>query len=416
MTASKEGTDAAARPKLRFTHYQKFVIATLAFLQFAVILDFVLMAPLGALIMPALKIGPKEFGLVVSGYAFSAGAASFLTAGFADRFDRKRLLLVFYSGFVLGTLWCGLAQSFESLLAARVVTGLFGGVIGSIVMAIAADLFEPAMRGRVMGLIQTAFAASQVLGIPAGLYLSNRWDWHVPFLAMAALGAVGGIVVAWRMRPVADHLGQATIRSPWGHLLHTLAVPRHVLAFAVTALLTTGGFMLMPFSTAFAVNNLGISMTDLPTVYLVTGLCTIFVGPLVGRAVDSLGAFRVFTAGTALSIVMVLLYTHLGPVSLMALIAVNAVMFVGIFSRLIPFQAISASVPAPTQRGAYNAVGASIQQVAGGVASVVAGHIVTLGADGKLQHFDWIGYVVVGSSLVAFALLRALLRGGPSNR
>lgn len=412
MSIGPEAANGAATAAASFSRYQRFVIATLAFLQFAVILDFMLMAPLGALIMPALTIGPKEFGLVVSAYAFSAGAASFLTAGFADRFDRKRLLLFFYAGFVLGTLWCGLAQSFESLLLARVVTGLFGGVIGSIVLAIATDLFPLAMRGRVMGTIQTAFAASQVLGIPAGLYLSNRWNWHVPFIAMAALGLVGGVVVAWRMRPVADHLAHAPERSPWRHLLHTLAVPRHALAFATTALLTTGGFMLMPFSSAFAVNNLGIGMADLPTVYLVTGLCTIFVGPLVGRAADAFGTFRVFTAGTALSIVMVLLYTHLGPIPLPALIAVNAVMFVGIFSRMIPFQAISSSVPAASQRGAYNAVGASIQQLAGGVASVLAGHIVTLGADGRLRHFEVIGYVVVGTSLVAFTLLRALARGG----
>lgn len=400
-----------------FTRYQKFVVAALAFLQFAVILDFMLMAPLGALIMPALKIGPKEFGFVVSAYAFSAGVASFLTAGFADRFDRKRLLLVFYSGFVLGTLWCGLARSFESLLLARVVTGLFGGVIGAIVLAIATDLFPVEMRGRVMGRIQTAFAASQVLGIPAGLYLSNRWDWQAPFLAMAALGLVGGAVVAWRMEPVVGHLGHAQERSPLGHLLQTLAVPRHALAFAITAVLTTGGFMLMPFSTAFVVNNLGISMADLPTVYLVTGLCTIFVGPLVGRAADAFGTFRVFTVGTVLSIVMVLLYTHLGPIPLVLLIVVNAVMFVGIFSRMIPFQVISSGVPAAAQRGAYNAVGASIQQLAGGIASVVAGHIVALGADGRLLHFERVGYVVVGTSLVAFVLLRALVRGkSTSNR
>jgi predicted MFS family arabinose efflux permease len=158
----------------------------LAFLQFAVILDFMIMSPLGALIMPDLKITTAQFGLVVSAYAFSAGASGLLTAGFADRYDRKKLLLFFYTGFILGTVWCGLAQSFESLLAARVFTGLFGGVIGSIVLAISTDLFPPQMRGRVMGLIQTAFAASQVLGIPAGIYLSNQWNWHVPFLAMAA--------------------------------------------------------------------------------------------------------------------------------------------------------------------------------------------------------------------------------------
>jgi predicted MFS family arabinose efflux permease len=388
-----------------FSPYQKVVLGLLAFLQFAVILDFMLMAPLGALIMPALSISPKQFGLVVSAYAFSAGAAGLLTAGFADRFDRKKLLLFFYTGFVLGTLWCGLSPTFESLLAARIVTGLFGGVIGSIVLAIATDLFPASMRGRVMGLIQTAFAASQVLGLPAGLYLSSRWDWHMPFFAMAALGLVGGLVVAWRLQPVDAHLKLPQERGAFGHLLHTVAVPRHLLAFATTALLTTGGFMLMPFSSAFTVNNLDISMHSLPTIYLVTGLCTIVFGPLIGRAADRFGKFRVFTVGTLLSMTMVQIYTHLGPVPLPVLIAVNAVLFVGIFSRMIPFQAIVAGVPTPAQRGAFNAISSSVQQLSGGVASVIAGHIVTLGADGRLQHFDRIGHVVVGASIVSFMLL-----------
>jgi predicted MFS family arabinose efflux permease len=408
MNRNQPATTAPALAS--FSPYQKTVVALLAFLQFAVILDFMLMAPMGALIMPALNLAPSEFGLVVSAYAFSAAASGLLTAGFADRFDRKKLLLFFYGGFVLGTLWCGLAQTFETLLAARIATGLFGGVIGSIVIAISTDLFPPQMRGRVMGTIQTAFSASQVMGIPLGLYLSNHWGWHVPFLALAAVGVLGGLVVSWRMRPVADHLKAPQERSPWMHLLHALTVPRHLLAFATTALLSTGGFMLMPFSSAFIVNNLGISMHDLPTVYVVTGLCTVFTGPLIGRAADRFGKLRVFAFGCALSIVMVLIYTHLGPVSLPVLILVNAVLFVGIFSRIIPAQALMQSVPAPTQRGAFSAISASVQQLSGGVASVVAGRIVAVGADQKLQHFDTIGFVVVASTLTSLLLLWRLQR------
>jgi predicted MFS family arabinose efflux permease len=401
-------------PAPPFSGYQKKVVAMLAFLQFAVILDFMIMSPLGAVIMPDLKIGPAQFGLVVSAYAFSAGLSGLLTAGFADRYDRKKLLLFFYTGFILGTVWCGLAQTFESLLAARVFTGLFGGVIGSVVLAISSDLFPPQMRGRVMGLIQTAFAASQVLGIPAGIYLSNQWNWHVPFMAMAAFGLVGGLLVAWQLQPVDAHLAQPQEHSPFMHLFHTVTEKRYLLAFCVTALLTTGGFMLMPFSSAYIVNNMGIDLHHLPTVYLVTGLCTIFIGPMIGRAADAYGKFRVFLFGTALSIAMVLIYTHLGHIPLWMLVLVNSVMFVGIFSRMIPFQAISSTVPSMTQRGSYNAISASIQQLAGGVASVVSGHIVTQAADGRLQHFDTVGYVVVATSLVASVLLWRLQRSLPA--
>jgi predicted MFS family arabinose efflux permease len=388
-----------------FSGYQKVVVGMLAFLQFAVILDFMLMSPLGAVIMPALSITPAQFGTVVSAYAFAAGISGLLTAGFADRFDRKKLLLFFYIGFILGTLWCGLAQSFESLLLARIVTGLFGGVIGSVILAIATDLFPPQMRGRVMGFIQTAFAASQILGIPIGIYLSNRWNWHVPFLALVVLGVVGGLLIAWYMKPVADHLKVPQEHSAFDHLRHTVTDPRYLLSFVSVLFLATGGFMLMPFSSAFTVNNLGISLHDLPIIYLVTGIATIFAGPLVGKAADAFGKLRVFFAGTAITIVMVLIYTNLSVSTLTVVTVINVVLFIGIFSRMIPFQALMSQVPAQTQRGSFNAINASISQLAGGMASLVAGHIVQQGVDGKIHHYDVAGYVVVGTSLLACFLM-----------
>lgn len=342
---------------------------------------------------------------MVSAYAFSAGVSGFVTAGFADRFDRKKILMFFYAGFLVGTLWCGLAPTFELLLAARVFTGLFGGVIGSVVLAIATDLFEVSLRGRVMGLIQTAFAASQVLGLPIGLFLSNRWNWHAPFIVLAVLGLAGLAVISAKLKPVDGHLGKPQEHSPFMHLWHTITEPRHLLAFLTVTLLATGGFMLMPFSSAFLVHNLGIDLAHLPTIYFFTGICTMVFGPLIGKAADKFGKFPVFLFGSLLSLVMVVVYTHMDTTPLAAVVLINVVMFVGIFSRMIPFQALSSQVPEPTKRGAYNAISASIQQVSGGIASLVAGHIVTQGADGRIEHFPEVGYVVVGTTLLAIGLV-----------
>lgn len=404
---------ATAAAPTAFTPYQRFATGLLTLLQFAVILDFMIMSPLGAMIMPAMAMTAQQFGLVVSAYAFSAGISGILTAGFADRFDRKKLLLFFYGGFLLGTLWCGLADSFESLLLARIVTGLFGGVIGSIVMAIAADLFEPALRGRVMGLLQGGFAASQVLGLPFGLYLATHWDWHAPFLALVAFGAVGGLLIAWRMQPVDAHLKLQNDRSAFAHLWHTVAVRRHLHAFLITALLTTGGFMIMPFASAFSVNNVGIDLEHLPIVYLVTGISTIFVAPLVGRLTDRLGVLPVFYTGSAVTIAMVALYTRLGPSSLTTLVVINVVMFAGIFSRMVPWQVVVAGIPAPEQRGAFTAVNAALQQLAGGLAALISGHIVVIGVDGKLAHFDWVGNVLIVTTLIVCVLLWQLQKDAP---
>jgi predicted MFS family arabinose efflux permease len=402
--AQQPEAPAKAEPP-KFTGYQMFLVALLAFLQFSIILDFMIISPLGAIIMPDLGITPQRFGEIVSAYAFSAGASSLLAAGFADRFDRKKFLLFFYCGFVIGTALCGLASSYPQLLVARVVTGIFGGVIGSVALAIVTDLFPLAMRGRVMGVVQTAFSASQVLGIPAGIYIANLWNWHVTFLAIILVAVPVGVIIVVYMKPVVGHLALKQESSPWRHLTATIFVPRYLLAFATTALLVTGGYMLMPFGSVFTVNNLGIPLADLPTIYLVSGIFTIFTGPLVGRASDAFGKYRTFVFGCALTILMVLIYTHLGRVSLFTVILVTVLMFVGIFSRMIPSQALMSAIPEITKRGSFNAVSASVQQFSGGIASVIAGLIVAQSPTGELKQFDVLGYIVISTTLVTLVLM-----------
>jgi predicted MFS family arabinose efflux permease len=401
MDVMTEEIDDQPPPDRGFSRYQSLLVALLAFVQFTVILDFTIMSPLGAIIMPALDITAGQFGVAVSAYAFSAGISGILSAGFADRFDRKRLLLFFYVGFTLGTALCALAPNYHVLLLGRIVTGVFGGVIGSVVLAITTDLFSLQQRGRVMGFVQTAFAASQVLGIPVGLFLSNHWSWHVSFGAIIILSIAAMAAVAWLMQPVNAHLLLKQDKTAFRHLIATVAQTRYTMAFLVTTLLATGGYMLMPFGSAYTVNNLGIDILHLPTIYLVSGLFSIFTGPLVGRASDAFGKFPMFAFGSAMSVVMVLIYTHLGQVSLTTVIVVNVLMFVGIFSRMIPSQALISAIPDASQRGSFSAVSASLQQLSGGLGSVLAAAIITQNADGSLRHFDWLGYIVVATSIVS---------------
>ena len=406
---------ATASTRPAFSRYQVFVIAVLAFLQFTIILDFMIMSPLGAMVMPKLHISPQQFGFAVSSYAFSAGISGLAAAGFADRFDRKRLLLFFYAGFTLGTLLCGLATSYPLLLMARIVTGLFGGVIGSVVLAIATDLFPLEVRGRVMGFIQTAFAASQILGLPAGLFFANHFDWHAPFLAILVLIVPVGLLIMLGMRPVNAHLALKQERSPFEHLIHTVTEPRYRLAFLLVMLLPTGGYMLMPFGTAYMVNNVGVAFALLPTIYLITGLFTVFVGPVVGKISDSFGKFNTFCLGSFVSIVMVAIWTNLGHSPLLTVIVINVLMFIGIFSRIIPSQALITAVPDVTKRGAFNAINASLQQFAGAVSASIAGAVIIEQPNGALTHFNWLGYIVIGIVLVTVSLMYFLHKSVPEH-
>jgi predicted MFS family arabinose efflux permease len=363
------------------------------------------LSPLGALLMQKLNVTTSKFGLVVSVYAFSAGASGLLAAGFADKFDRKKLLLFFYTGFIIGTLLCAIAPDYHLLLIARIITGIFGGVIGSISFAIITDLFKLEVRGRVMGFVQMAFAASQVLGIPIGLILANRFGWHAPFWMIAGFGTLVGIVIIIYMQPITGHLKIKLERNPFQHLVKTLSESHYLRAFLATTLLATGGFMLMPFGSAFSIHNLGLTMEQLPILYGVSGVFTIIFGPFLGKLSDKIGKYKLFVFGTTISIIIVAIYTNMGVNPLWLIIILNVFLFVGISSRMISSSALMTAIPEPQDRGAFMSINSSVQQIAGGVASAVAGLIVVQNNGGPLQHYNTLGYVVIGTMIITIGLM-----------
>jgi Arabinose efflux permease len=396
---------------VHFTGYQVFMIAVLALLQFTVILDFMVMSPLSAFLIPALHISTGQFGVVVSAYAFSAGISGLLAAGFADKYDRKKLLLFFYTGFLTGTVLCAVAPTYHFLLFARIITGLFGGVLSSVSMAIVTDLFKLEVRGRVMGFVQMAFAASQVLGIPIGLVLTNHFGWHSPFWLVAGFGLLLGIAIVLYMKPITGHLQLQHDRSPVQHLLKTVTFSPYILAFFTTTMLATGGFMLMPFGSAFGVNNLGLTNEQLPTLYFVSGIFSLLFGPLIGILSDKAGKYATFVGGTVVSIAMVVIYTNLGITPLWLVIAINVVLFAGIMGRMISSQALISAIPEPQDRGAFMSINSSVQQISGGIASATAGLIIYQATPtSKIEHYDTLGYIVILTMIIVAVMMYFISR------
>ncbi|TSD63022.1 MFS transporter [Inquilinus sp. KBS0705] len=394
------------QPAVPFTGYQKFVIFILAITQFTVILDFMVMSPLGDMLMKSLNLKPSAFGIAVSGYAFSAGISGLLTAGFADRFDRKKLLLFFYIGFIAGTIFCGMAHTYAVLLAARIITGLFGGVIGSISMAIITDLFALQQRGRVMGFIQMGFGGSQVLGVPIGLYLANIWGWESPFWMVAGLSIIIASLIAIKLKPVVEHLKMQRDKSAIKHLWHTVAKSNYRVGFAATALMSIGGFMMMPFGSAFAINNLGLTNAQLPMLFMVSGVCSLIIMPLIGKMSDKVSKFKIYAVASVWMMIMCVVYTNLSVTPLWLVMVLNVLMMIGIMSRMIPSSALISAIPEMADRGAFMSINSSLQQIAGGVAAAVAGMIVTQQGKGTpLQHYNVVGYVIVGISVLGIFLL-----------
>jgi predicted MFS family arabinose efflux permease len=393
-----------------FTSYDVFLIAVLTLIQFTLIVDFMVLSPLSAILLPELRITTSQFGMVVSAYAWSAGVSALVAAGFADKYDRKKLLLFFYAGFILGTFLCGIADDYIFLLIARIVTGIFGGVIGSVVYTIVSDHFVLSVRGSVMGFLQMAFAGASVLGLPIGVYLANELNWHWAFLMIVILCAVILLLLILFMKPVNAHLSDRPKHHPFSHLSRTISNPEYIKAFASTILLGTAGFMLMPFGSAFAVNNNGISVNDLPLLYSITGVAGMVIAPLLGKLSDAVGKLIVFTICSALLIVSAVTYCNLEVTPFWIVCVFSIVLFVTYAGRMVSSSALMTAVPDAADRGAFMSVNSSVNMVSGGIASIIAGAIVFQTPAGRIENYDILGYVVAAACLITMAMMYVIDR------
>jgi predicted MFS family arabinose efflux permease len=384
------------------------LLALLAAIQFTIVLDFLIVLPLGPQYMQVMHINPSQFSLIVSSYAVSAGISGIAAGFFLDYFDRKRALLVLFCGFMLGTLFCALAQGYHLLVLARALAGAFGGITGAVILAIVGDAVPEERRGAAMGLVMSAFSIASIGGVPCGLYLAGLWSWHMPFFALAGLSAVILVVAAWLLPSMRGHMQHAQEVHPMARVWTVWMERDHQMAFAFMAVLTFAGALIFPYIATYMEMNTGMKEKQIPFIYFVGGLCTFFSMNWIGRWSDRVGKPRVFWIMSSCATVPILLFSNLHRVPWIAGIAVTTLLMVCMSGRFVPAMAmVTASVKA-RYRGGFMSANSSVQQFSMGLATYASGQMMGQTAQGELTHFPLIGLLAVGCTLTCISLSRYL--------
>ena len=385
-----------------------WLLLTLAGVQFTHMVDFMVMMPLGPQLTQLFGISDAQFGVLISSYTFAAGASGLLASLYIDRFGRKKLLLLLYVLFAASTLACGLAPSYDVLILARIAAGAFGGVLAALTQTIVADVIPFERRGRAMGIVMSSFALATVAGVPLGLFLAAHFSWHVPFFMIAAVCAVLAIGAWLTLPPLADHL-LLTRSSPWSAIQQVVSDPNHLRAFAFTALLMFAGFTVIPYITIYTTANGGLTLQQVPYVYLLGGAATLVTSRWIGRLTDSVGKAKMFYIMASFAAPAVLLVTLSAPLGLWGILFATTLMFIGMNGRMVPGMAVVTSAANPKLRGTFMTLNSSVQSAAMGIATVVGGLVVSRNAEGLLQSF-WVsavlGMVATGASLALVGRLK----------
>jgi predicted MFS family arabinose efflux permease len=395
---------------------ERWLLLTLAGIQFTHIMDFMIMMPLGPQLTTLFGISDAQFGLLVSAYTLAAGASGLVASTYIDRFGRKRLLLVMYGLFGLATLACALAPNYHALIVARVLAGIFGGVLSALSQTIVAEVVPFERRGRAMAIVMTSFSVSTVAGVPLGLILAQASSWHMPFVAIAAMVGVLVVFAARTMPPLSDHVGAAQGRRPLGGIRDVLAQSNHRWAFLFSALLMFTGFTVIPYITLYMQANAGVRADQIPWAYLCGGIATLFTARWIGRWTDRWGKVPMFRLLAIASMPCLLAITLSEGLPLVGVLAVSTLMFAAVSGRMIPGMAIVASTASPALRGTFMTLNACVQSAAMGAASLAGGLVISRDAQGLLQHY-WVCAVigVCASLLSVWVAGRLHLHGSPGN-
>ncbi|RFS16367.1 MFS transporter [Emticicia sp. C21] len=388
---------------------EKLLLFVLACINFTHIVDFMIMMPLGPQLMEIFKISPRHFGFIVSAYGLSAGISGFLAAFFVDNYDRKKVILFAYIGFVVGTFACAFAPTHQFLIAARVIAGTFGGLLGAQVMSIVADTFDYQRRATAVGFVTTAFSIASVVGIPAGLFLANKLGWHTPFLVVGALGLIV-IFLIIRYVPVLDkHLKNRREKpNPLAVITNILKNPNQLRALLLSVTIMLGHFSIIPYIAPTLVANVGFSQNDIYLIYLVGGALTIFSAPMVGKLADKKGKYPIFVIFALLSLIPIYLITNMFTGALWAILGVSGIFFVFSNGRMIPTQAIISNVVTPQQRGSFMAINSSLQLFAQAMAANIGGILIHKTASGYIENYHWVGYFCIIMISLSIFIARAV--------
>ena len=389
---------------------RKLILFTLAAVNFTHIIDAMLIMPLGDIFLDLFEISASEFSFLVSAYAFGAFFSSLLAIFILDIFDRKKALLVMYTGFIVGTFLCAFANSYMVLLLLRLITGFFGGVMGALVLSIVSDIYPFHERGNAMGILMAAFSAASALGVPVGLYFAFGYSWEMPFIALGALGLLVIAVIYFTFPKMTGHFESLDPeRTPVKTIKAITGDGNQLNALSLGFILILGHFLIIPFIAPYMSRNVGFEQEELTWIYLVGGILTIFSSPLVGKLTDRLGVNSVFTVTMLLSFFPVIMITHMGASPVWYALIFTGLFFVLGSARMIPPNTIITAAAPTASRGSFMSVKSALQQLAVGLASLIGGAIVVLNEDGTFSNYEYVGYLSILVCLLTFYLIRKLV-------
>lgn len=381
------------------------LVVLLAMLYFTYTMDYMIILPLGNILMLEWKLTTSEFSVIVSSYYLAVVLSSFGAIFFADKFDRKKLLLVGYLGFLMGTFLSAFTYNVNSLVFARVVTGAFAGIISSQTLSIIGDVIPYERRGRAMGLLLAGFAFSSIIGVPFGLYLANNYNWFYPFLCITFIGLLLFPFLIRYIPNVNEHLEYSTtLKARFQTFIEIFRNKTQLTAVLFSFCMIMGHYLIVPLFNPYIVYNIGLPKTLTPLVYFFGGISALITAQIIGKLADNYGKLKVVVLAGLLSVPIILLVTNLPKISSYLLLIIFSIWFSATASRTVPGQAMITQAVTVQTRGSFMSINACVQALGSGLATLFSGLIAYNDKNLLIHNYNYLGWMSVILILICVSL------------
>ena len=266
------------------------MLLTLWLLMFTVSSQFLVVAPILTDITEALGIAEESGGWLITGYAVAVATCALMAGPISDRFGRRLILRVGTTWMAVALLLHGLADSFGTLLALRILAGTASGMLSGAGVAYIGDVMPYKQRGQAMGILMSGMALGQVFGIPAGKILASWGGYTLPFMAFGGVMIVASALTFITLeKPTVATTTGLTLSRAIGQYKSILSNrPLVILSLAsLTMMLSVSAFIV--YQPTWLENTLGATDWQIASLFMVGGIGNAIGGPIAGRVSDSIG-------------------------------------------------------------------------------------------------------------------------------
>lgn len=350
-----------------------------------------------------LNVSLPSAGLLVSLYAFGVAIGAPVLTALTSKMNRKHVLLAVMGLFVVGNLLAWQAPGYNTLIAARILTGLAHGVFFSIGSTIATGLVSKEKAASAIAIMFTGLTVALVTGVPLGTYIGQHFGWETTFLIVAILGLIALVGSALLVPNNLKQDATASLKDQ----LKVLTQPRLLLVYAITALGYGGTFTAFTYLAPILEQVSGFDASAVGLIMLVYGVSVALGNIQGGKMADKFGPVKALTiifAGLA-AILFVLNFTAYNPIAAVITILVWGAFAFGNVPGLQVYVVKLAEKYTPNAVDVASGLNIAAFNVGIALGSWSGGLIVERAG---LMNTPWVGGVVVISALLLTRLSGAL--------